>query len=231
MVWGIGNALGTERKRKMKYMNLARFAPSIYGTNHRMNLQLFAEGEEGGADDGNASGADETGDEEGGSKDSDFDAFLKDSKNQAEFDRRLAKALETQKAKLDAAHKSEIANTRSEAEKLAKMNAEQKEQYEIEKLRKENEELKAAQAKAELSKTASQLLKDNQIDATTDILDFVVGSDAETTQANIDKFVGIIQAEIKKAEVARATGTTPKNYEGKGKELDEMEKRIAKYKR
>lgn len=201
----------------MKYMNLRRF-----------NLQLFAEGEEGGAEEnGNASGAE--GEEE--KEDDDFDTFLKNGDHQAEFDRRVAKALETQKSKLDAAHKSALATARTEAEKLAKMNAEQKEQYEIDQLRKENEELKAAQARAELARTASQLLKENQIDATTDILDFVVGSDAESTQANIDKLVSIIQAQVKAAEVARATGKTPKSYKGESKELSEMDKRIAKYKK
>lgn len=200
----------------MKYMNLKRF-----------NLQLFAEGEEGGADEGNASSAEG----EEGKDENDFDTFLKNGDHQAEFDRRVAKALETQKSKLDAAHKSALATAKTEAEKLAKMNAEQKEQYEIDQLRKENEELKAAQAHAELARTASQLLKESQIDATTDILDFVVGSDAESTQANIAKFVGIIQAQVKAAEVARATGRTPKNYKGEGKELSEMDKRIAKYKK
>jgi len=200
----------------MKYMNLRRF-----------NLQLFAEGEEGGADEGNASGAEG----EEGKDENDFDTFLKNGDHQAEFDRRVAKALETQKSKLDAAHKSALATAKTEAEKLAKMNAEQKEQYEIDQLRKENEELKAAQAHAELARTASQLLKESQIDATTDILDFVVGSDAESTQANIAKFVAIVQAQVKAAEVARATGRTPKDYKGEGKELSEMDKRIAKYKK
>ena len=200
----------------MKHMNLSRF-----------NLQLFAEDEGNGKNNGAGDGGDGKGSEE---KEDPFDAFLKDPKNQAEFDRRVAKAMETQKTKLAATHKTELEAAKSEAAKLAKMNAEQKQQYELEKLQKENEELKAAQAKAELGREASVLLKDHKIDATQEILDFVVGKDAEATKANIDKFVEIIEKQLKAAEVERATGTTPKIYKREGETLTEIEKRIAKYK-
>lgn len=211
----------------MKYMNLSRFSPDLY--RRGFNLQLFADGEGDGGDD--ASGGEGDGkDDEDGREEDPFDAFLKDPKNQAEFDRRVAKAMETQKTKLNAAHKTELETAKSEAAKLAKMNAEQKQQYELEKLQKENEELKAAQARAELGKEAATLLKDHKIDATQEILDFVVGKDAETTKANIDKFVEIIEKQLKAAEVARATGKTPKSYSNDGQQLSEIDKRIAKYK-
>lgn len=192
-----------------------------------MNLQLFADGEGDGAA-GNGSG---TGDGAGGEGNADdgtgsFDDFLKDPKNQAEFDRRVAKALGTQKAKLD----GEYADAKKEAEKLAKMNAEQRRQYEMDKLRKENEDLKKANMRIELGSTASSLLKEHDIDATQDILEFVVGDDADTTNKNIDKFVKIIEAQVKKAELARATGTTPRNIINNGNTMTEIDRRIAKYK-
>ena len=59
-----------------------------------------------------------------------FDDFLKDKANQAEFDRRVAKALETQKGKLDKDYADKLAAQKTEAEKLARMNAEQKAEYE-----------------------------------------------------------------------------------------------------
>ena len=61
-----------------------------------MGLQLFAGGEGDGAD-GNGTG-------EGKS----FEDFLEDPKNQAEFDRRVAKALNTQKEKLDGEYQSSL---------------------------------------------------------------------------------------------------------------------------
>ena len=213
-------------RETMKYMNLHRYAPRLMRP--RFNLQLFAEGEGDGGDNG--AGDDGKGEGSGEGKEDPFDTFLKDPKNQAEFDRRVAKAMETQKTKLAATHKTELEAAKSEAAKLAKMNAEQKQQYELEKLQKENEELKAAQARTELGREASVLLKDHKIDATQEILDFVVGKDAEATKANIDKFVGIIEKQLKAAEVERATGTTPKNYKQEGEPLSEIEKRIAKYK-
>ena len=135
-------------------------------------------------------------------------------------------------AKWEKAKEKELADAKAESEKLAKMNADQKKDYEMEKLQEENAKLKAEAVRVELGKTASTMLKEHEIDATPDMLEFVVGKDAETTKTNIDKFVGIIQSQIKAAEVKRATGTTPKSYgNNQGEpELSEIDKRIAKYK-
>ena len=195
----------------------------------RWNLQWFAEGEDGGAPDDKPQGND--GGTDGKGSENPFDTFLKEGTNQAEFDRRVAKALETQKAKLDAANKSAIEEARTEAEKLAKMNAEQKAAYELEKLQKENAELKALQARAAMGEAAAKLLREAKIDATTDVLDLVVSDTAEKTQANISKLSGIIEAQLKAAEAERAKGRTPQSYNNDGHELSELEKRIAKYKK
>lgn len=192
----------------------------------KLNLQLFAEGEEGGEGagaEGNGTGA--------GNEPMDLDGFLKDPKNQAEFDKRVAKALATQKSKLEADYAKKSEEEKNEAAKLAKMNAEQKEAYERDKLQKELEELQAKVARTELGGEASKMLKEADIDATTDILDFVVGSDAETTKAKVEKFVSIIQAQVKAAEVKRATGKTPQSYSADHEELTEIQKRINKYKK
>ena len=54
-------------------------------------------------------------------------------------------------------------------------------------------------------------------------------ADAESTKTNIDRFVKIIEDQVKKAEVARATGTTPRSYGNNGGQLSEFDKRLAKY--
>lgn len=123
-----------------------------------------------------------------------------------------------------------VKSAKEEAEKLAKMNAEQKQNYEIEKLQKENEKLKQEAAKVELSRNATGILAEKGIEATQDVLDFVVGNDADDTKARIDKLVKIVESQLKKSEIARATGTTPKTMTNSGSQLSEFEKRLAKYK-
>lgn len=123
-----------------------------------------------------------------------------------------------------------VKSAKEEAEKLAKMNAEQKQNYEIEKLQKENKKLKQEAAKVELSRSATGILAEKGIEATQDVLDFVVGNDADDTNAKIDKLVKIVEYQLKKAEIARATGTTPKTMTNSGSQLSEFEKRLAKYK-
>lgn len=128
-------------------------------------------------------------------------------------------------------HEKEVAEAKAEAEKLAKMNADQKKDYEIEKLKAENEKYKALQVKAELGKEASKQLKEKNIDATAEILDFVVGENAEATSKNIDSFVAIIEKQLALKEAERAKGKTPNSYnQGDQRTLSEFEKRIAKYK-
>ena len=76
------------------------------------------------------------------------------------------------------------------------MNAEQKQRYELEKLQKESAELKAAAEKVELGRTATSILREHKIDATQDILPFVVGADVEDTKGRIDKLVSIINVPV-----------------------------------
>mgnify|MGYP000052188312 CR=1 FL=1 len=128
-------------------------------------------------------------------------------------------------------HEKEVAEAKAEAEKLAKMNADQKKDYEIEKLKAENEKYKALQVRTELGKEASKQLKEKNIDATAEILDFVVGENAEATSKNIDSFVAIIEKQLALKEAERAKGKTPSSYnQGDQRTLSEFEKRIAKYK-
>lgn len=119
-------------------------------------------------------------------------------------------------AKWQAQQEKVVEEVKAEAAKLAKMNADQKKEYEMEKLREENEKLKTEAMRAELGKAATALLKEQDIDATPDILEFVVGEDADSTKARIEKFVEIVQSQVKAAEMKRATGTTPKDYGSNG---------------
>ncbi|WP_202967987.1 capsid assembly scaffolding protein Gp46 family protein, partial [Clostridium perfringens] len=114
-----------------------------------MNVQLFGLGGISSpffnADDGAGNGGAGTSDggdgntastgegTEGSEGDKSFDDILKDKRHQSEFDKRVAKALETAKSKWEMEKATELENAKTEAEKLAKMNAEQKAKYAEEK--------------------------------------------------------------------------------------------------
>ena len=76
-----------------------------------------------------------------------------------------------------------------EAEKLAKMNADQKREYELEKLQSELAEYKKKDAFNGLSKEASKMLSEHNIHADDELLAFVVKDDAEATKLAVDSFV------------------------------------------
>lgn len=66
-----------------------------------------------------------------------FDDFLKDGKNQAEFDRRVQQAINTAQEKWKAKNDKE----KSEAERLAQMNETEKLQYQLKKQEEANQEI------------------------------------------------------------------------------------------
>ena len=136
-------------------------------------------------------------------------------------------------------NQKKIEEARTEAQKLAKMNEEQKKAYEQEKIQMENENLKNQIAqlekqaqRTELSKSAATILQENhKITATQDILDFVVGETAEDTNVRIEKLVSVIKADRKAVEAERALGRTPKIYRTDHEKPSPFEAKLNKYKR
>ena len=132
-------------------------------------LQLFGdEGDgngsgEGGDGDGSGSGSEDgnegnAGGEQG--KAMSFDDFLKGEGNQAEFDRRVQKAINTAVTKAQEKWKALTDNKLSEAEKLAKMTKEEKTEYEMAKLKKQLADLQKQSNRSEMAKTARKILSD-----------------------------------------------------------------------
>lgn len=189
----------------------------------KWKLQMFADGEggdDGAGDDPNAAkgGKGSNGDEPAGGKSGEGEKKYTDAEVDAILDKKFAKWQKEQEAKIE------------EAKKLEKMSADEKNQHELEKLKKENADLRNAQTLSDMRTTASKLLKEKDIDATTDILDFVATTDADETKANIDKFVGIVDKMVKAAEVKRNTGKTPKGFGGNDGNPDPFAAKIEKYK-
>ncbi|MCD8286490.1 MAG: DUF4355 domain-containing protein [Clostridia bacterium] len=174
-----------------------------------MNLQFFAEAEGAGGGAGAADTGDAAGTEGQGQQDKvpSFDDFLKDPKHQAEFDRRVNKALETSRTKWQAEMDTKMAEAKTEAEKLAAMNAEQKAQYEQEK---KNSELNAREqqiTKRELMATAKEQLADKGLPTSlADVLDY---TSAEACTKSMDKVAKAFQEAVEKSVNARLSGGQP----------------------
>lgn len=119
---------------------------------------------------------------------------------QSEVDKRVSQAMATAQRKADARVK--------EAEKLAKMNEQQRYEYELETREKAIAEKEKALALAENKATAASVLSDKGISAK--LVDFVVAEDADTMMSNISLLEKEFKASVK-AEVERRLQTsTPK---------------------
>lgn len=127
-----------------------------------MNLQLFAEGDDAGADGGNGGGSNEKGGSEGNGPLS-FDDFLKGEGNQAEFDRRVQMVVNTAVGNAQEKWRIITDDKVSEAEKLAKMTKEEKDQYMQNKRVKELNDREANITKRELMAEAKNTLAEKKL--------------------------------------------------------------------
>lgn len=137
--------MGTERKSMRNKIYLAMKETKIH-----YNLQLFAEGGDGaGAHGSNGDGAERgrrSPDDKEEKKPLTFEEFLKCDGNQAEFDRRVQKAIQTAVTKKQQKWQALTDNKLSEAEKLSQMSKDEKEEY---KRKKERQEFEAEKAEFE----------------------------------------------------------------------------------
>lgn len=194
-----------------------------------MNLQLFSlggisrpllEADSGvgnggsgtGAEGGNGEGTGEgTQGNEGGEKS--FDDVLKDKKYQSEFDKRVAKALETAKGKWEADYQTKVEEAKTEAEKLAKMNAEQKAKYAEDKRLAELEKREKDITTRELRATAHETLAEKGLPK--DLIDILNYSDAENCNKSIEAVEKAFQSAVQKAVNEKLRGKQdPKGGQG-----------------
>lgn len=178
-----------------------------------MNLQLFAEGGDGaGADGGNGGGS---GDGEGAGGDGgagsdtppSFDDFLKTGGNQAEFDRRVQKAVNTAVTKAQEKWQALADDKLSEAEKLAKMTKEEKAQYMQQKREKELADREAAITRKELMAEAKNTLaSDGLPQELAEVLDY---SDADTCKKSMEKVKEVFQRAVETAVEEKLKGGKP----------------------
>lgn len=172
-----------------------------------MNLQLFAEGDGAGTGDdgGNGGGAGGAGEE--GNEPQSFDDFLKTGGNQAEFDRRVQKAVNTAVTNAQEKWQALTDDKLSEAEKLAKMTKEEKAQYMQQKKEKELTDREAAITRKELMAEAKNTLaSDGLPQELAEVLDY---SDADTCKKSMEKVKEVFQRAVETAVEEKLKGGKP----------------------
>ena len=182
-----------------------------------MNLQLFAEGDGVGTGDegGNGGGASGTGDE--GNEPQSFDDFLKTGGNQAEFDRRVQKAVNTAVTNAQEKWQALTDDKLSEAEKLAKMTKEEKAQYMQQKKEKELSEREAAITRKELMAEARNTLAgDGLPQELAEVLNY---TDADACKKSMETVKAAFQIAVEAAVEEKLKGGKPPK---KATETDEQ---------
>lgn len=210
----------------MKYFNNRYGNSRVFGRakcKMPMNLQFFAEGGDasGAGTEGNAGGAGGSGSGEPGAgtpgagaegSTPSFEELLKNPAYQSEFDKKLAKAMETSKTKIEKEVEEKIQAAKTEAEKMAKMNAEQKAQYEREKRDNELADREAQLTRRELSAVAKETLAEKGLPL--DLAAVLDYSSAEKCTESIEAVSKAFQAAVERAVENRLQGGKPPKAAG-----------------
>ena len=183
------------------------------------NLQLFADGGDGGfgaPGNGGGTGGDGSAGSggEGGNEPLSFDDFLKQDGNQAEFDRRVQKAIDTAVSNAQKKWKDIHDDNLSEAEKLAKMTNEEKAAYRMSQMEKELNAFKEKDTLAEMSKTARKMLSEEDINIPDKLLSHLVSTDAEDTKNTVQAFAKLFKDAVQDAVKDKLKGNPPKRGTG-----------------
>lgn len=185
------------------------------------SLQLFADGGDGGSGEpgngggiGGKNGAGVGGEGGSGKEPLSFDDFLKQEGNQAEFDRRVQKAIDTAVSNAQKKWKDLHDDKLSEAEKLAKMTNEEKADYRIKQLEKELDGFKEKDTLAEMSKAARKMLSEEGINIPDELLSHLVSTDAEDTKNTVQAFVKLFKNTVQDAVKDKLKGNPPKRGTG-----------------
>lgn len=150
-------------------------------------------------------------------KEPSFDDMLANKAYQSEFDKRIAKALESAKVKWDADEKARIA----EAEKIAKMDADKRAEYERKQAEKALAEREAAVTRRELKAGAIDSLVAKELP--TDIADLLDYSSEAARDSSLEKTIDIVNKIAEKIAISRQRGAVPKaGNPNTGKPYDNM---------
>lgn len=163
----------------------------------RLNLQHFADGEGDPADNN----AGQVGSDDPNQKD--------DQQGEKTFTQDEVNQMMKERVAREKKNKEEAVK---EAERLAKMNKDQKAEYEREQMQKELESYKAKEARYDMMKQAGSMLKEKEINANDELLEIVTADTAEQTKENVEAFTNLVNETVKAQVQAKLSQGTPKNY-------------------
>ena len=141
-----------------------------------------------------------------------FDDILKNKDYQSEFDRRVAKAIETAKGKWQEDFNSTLENKIAEAQKLAKMTAEEKAKFEKDKAEKELQTRIAEVTRRELKAEAKEQLQNDGFPA--ELAESLIYTDAESCKKSLEAVKIAFNAAVEKAVNDKLKGSVPKAGKG-----------------
>lgn len=118
---------------------------------------------------------------------------------QSDIDRIIAKTIAKERKRAE--------EEKTEAEKLAKMTAEEKARHEFEKEKEEFEKERQVYLREKLKMQVSKELIENGLPA--EFSKYLTGEDAETSKANIDEFKNLFNNALEKLVNERLKGATP----------------------
>lgn len=177
----------------------------------KMNLQLMADTGAGGGTPSQTDGGDNTdagtgeGSNTGGTENQtpSFDDVLSQNNYKAEFDKRLKQAIQTAQTEWETKQQEKI----TEAEKLKKMNADEKAKYEQDKRSKELDKREKDITTRELKAQAYETLAEKNLPK--ELINTLNFSDAESCNASIEAVEKAFQNAVKKAVEDRLRGSKP----------------------
>ena len=178
-------------------------------------LQIFAEGEGGGTP--GEPGGNDPGAGSGTSTQTEplsFDDFLSQEGNQAEFDRRVQKAINTAVSNAQKKWQTMTDGKVSEAEKLAQMTSEEKAEYRAKKAEQELADLKKQIALGDMAKTARKMLSEENITVPDEIIMNLVSDDAEKTKSSVESFAKVFKDAVQAAVKEALKGNPPRANNG-----------------
>lgn len=150
-------------------------------------------------------------------KDKDPEKKKEKTYTEAEFNNEVDRIVKQKFGKWQKQQEKAVAEAKTEAEKFAQMNADEKAAYEKDKLEKELEDLKAEKSMFEMAKVARGMLQEKEIAIGDEMLLRIITTDAESTKESVNEFIKLFKGEVEKSVKEALKGKTPKKGETLGK--------------
>jgi hypothetical protein len=174
-----------------------------------LNLQLFADG------DGSGEGAGEQGGAAGGASEDDKGTGGDDkSFSQDDVNRLISERLGKEKSKWEKDMQTKLDEAKTEAEKLAKMNAEQKAEHERQKREQALTDRENEITRRELRATALEQLSEKKLPLS--LAEVLVYNDADSTNKSLDAVEKAFREAVETGVNERLKGNPPGGGGGKG---------------